>query len=155
MIKVIVVGKIKESALETLIQDYQKRIKPFVKLELIELKDEPNFEQEDRNQRSITLESDRILKAIQAQDQVILCDLQGSLMDSNQLSETLHHHQVHGQTSCLIIGGSLGVDERVRARAQHHWKLSANTFPHGLVRLLVLEQIYRAYKIMHNQPYHK
>ncbi len=155
MIKVIAVGKIKEKALTTLIQDYLKRIQAFTKMDVIELKDVPNSDKPGVNQIVIGTESNHILEKIQTRDVVVLCELSGDSIDSIELSRLIDRHQTHSQDLVFVIGGSLGVDERVKQRANYQWKLSANTFPHALVRLLVLEQIYRSYKILNHQSYHK
>ena len=156
MIKLIVVGKIKEKALESLIQDYIKRIQPFSKLLVEEIKDEPNYEDDAKNLQSLMKESQLILSKITKDDQVILLELRGKLIDSIELSEHMDKAMTYGSKNIVfVIGGSLGVHEDVRQRTNILWKLSANTFPHGIVRLLVLEQIYRAFKILNNQTYHK
>lgn len=156
MIKLIVVGKIKEKALESLIQDYIKRIQPFSKILIEEIKDEPNYEDEAKNLQSLIKESQLILSKITKDDQVILLELKGKLIDSIELSEHMDKAMTYGSKNIVfVIGGSLGVHEDVRQRSNILWKLSANTFPHGIVRLLVLEQIYRAFKILNNQTYHK
>ena len=156
MIKLIVVGKIKEKALESLIQDYIKRIQPFSKILIEEIKDEPNYEDEAKNLQSLLKESQLILSKITKDDQVILLELRGKLIDSIELSEHMDKAMTYGSKNIVfVIGGSLGVHEDVRQRTNILWKLSANTFPHGIVRLLVLEQIYRAFKILNNQTYHK
>ena len=156
MIKLIVVGKIKETALESLIQDYIKRIQPFSKILVEEIKDEPNYEDEAKNLQSLIKESQLILSKITKDDHVILLELRGKLIDSIELSEHMDKAMTYGSKNIVfVIGGSLGVHEDVRQRANILWKLSANTFPHGIVRLLVLEQIYRAFKILNNQTYHK
>ena len=156
MIKLIVVGKIKEKALESLIQDYIKRIQPFSKILIEEIKDEPNYEDGAKNLQSLLKESQLILSKITKDDQDILLDLRGKLIDSIELSGHMDKAMTYGSKNIVfVIGGSLGVHEDVRQRANILRKLSANTFPHGIVRLLVLEQIYRAFKILNNQRYHK
>lgn len=156
MIKLIVVGKIKEKALESLIQNYIKRIQPFSKILIEEIKDEPNYEDDAKNLQSLLKESQLILSKITKDDQVILLELRGKLIDSIELSGHMDKAMTYGSKNIVfVIGGSLGVHEDVRQRSNILWKLSANTFPHGIVRLLVLEQIYRAFKILNNQTYHK
>ncbi len=156
MIKLIVVGKIKEKTLESLIQDYIKRIQPFSKILIEEIKDEANYEDEAKNLQSLMKESQVILSKITKDDHVILLELRGKLIDSIELSEHMDKAMTYGSKNIVfVIGGSLGVHEELRQRANILWKLSANTFPHGIVRLLVLEQIYRAFKILNNQTYHK
>ena len=156
MIKILCVGKLKEPALKSLVEDYAQRIQPFRKLTIQEHPDEPISEKPGQAALAITKESTAILAAIKATDQVILLDLAGSPMRSEELAELIDTNQTHGAKSLVfVIGGSQGVSDAVRQRADQRWKLSDNTFPHGIVRVLVLEQIYRAYKILSNQTYHK
>lgn len=155
MIKLIAVGRLKEPALEALVSEYATRLKAFVKLQVIEVKDEPNFDDEARNAHAMAQEAERILRAIEPKERVVLLDVSGQTLDSIEVSRLIESAQVSAQKLCFVIGGSLGVDARVRARADVRWSLSANTFPHGLVRVMVLEQIYRGYKILHRQSYHK
>ncbi|NTW95758.1 MAG: 23S rRNA (pseudouridine(1915)-N(3))-methyltransferase RlmH [Erysipelotrichaceae bacterium] len=156
MIKLICVGKLKEKALVSLVEDYSQRIQPFHKLSLIELPDEPNTESESLNLKAIDKESKAILSTIGSDDGVILLDLKGVLISSEKLAlliQTNFNRSV--KNVVFVIGGSLGVNDELRERADFIWKLSDNTFPHGLVRVLVLEQIYRSFKILSNQTYHK
>lgn len=156
MIRLISVGKVKEPALESLIEDYRKRIEPYSKIESVVLKDYPTSDDEAQNAQVIERESNSILEKIQNEDQVILLDLQGKLIDSPGLADliqTAYNRSV--KNIVFVIGGSLGVSDKVRSRADIRWKLSANTFPHQIVRLLVLEQVYRAFRILNNHPYHK
>lgn len=156
MIKLICVGKLKEKALISLVDDYAKRIQPYHKLTITELPDEPNFDQASLNQKAIEKESKAILAQISSDDFVILLDLKGKGLTSEALADaiqTAFNRSI--KTLVFIIGGSMGVSDDVRKRADLMWKLSDNTFPHGLVRVLALEQIYRSYKILSNQSYHK
>lgn len=156
MIRLISVGKIKETHLDALIEDYRKRIEPYSKIELITLKDFPTSDDEALNIQVIETESKSILDKIQNEDYVILLDLNGSLIDSIQLSDRLQKAFNRSFKNIdFIIGGSLGVNDAVRLRADMRWKLSSNTFPHQIVKLLVLEQIYRSFRILNNHPYHK
>ena len=156
MIKLICVGKLKVKALISLTDDYAQRIQPYHKLSIIELNDEPNFDSAALNQKAIEKESKAILNAIGSDDVVILLCLNGQPMSSEALAQTIQTaFNRSAKTLVFVIGGSLGVSDEVRARANTMWKLSDNTFPHGLVRVLLLEQIYRSYKILSNQTYHK
>lgn len=156
MIKIICVGKLKEKAIATLVNDYLKRILPYTKISIDELKDYPNFDDEASNRLSIEKESKSILDKITVDDFVILLDLRGKYYSSIEVSELINQASIYGSKNIVfIIGGSLGVDETVVQRANTVWKLSNNTFPHGIVRVLVLEQIYRSYRILNNQAYHK
>lgn len=156
MIKIICVGKLKEKAIATLVNDYLKRILPYTKISMDELKDYPNFDDEASNRLSIEKESKSILDKITVDDFVILLDLRGKYYSSVEVSQLINQASIYGSKNIVfIIGGSLGVDETVVQRANTVWKLSNNTFPHGIVRVLVLEQIYRSYRILNNQAYHK
>jgi 23S rRNA (pseudouridine1915-N3)-methyltransferase len=156
MIKLICVGKLKEKALISLTEDYAGRIQPYHKLTILELNDEPNFDSSSLNQKAIEKESKAILSSILPEDVVILLDLKGQAMSSETLAQTIQGaFNRSAKTLVFVIGGSLGVSDDVRARANVVWKLSDNTFPHGLVRVLLLEQIYRSFKILSNQTYHK
>ena len=140
------------------IEEYAKRIRPYEKLELLEVKDEkaPESNSQAENTAVKNAEGQRLLKQIREQDYVILLDLAGKLMDSVTLSETIDHCHSSGKSSiAFVIGGSLGVSEELIRRADLRWKLSDNTFPHQLCRILVLEQIYRAFRILNHEPYHK
>ena len=115
MIKLIVVGKIKEKALESLIQDYIKRIQPFSKILVEEIKDEPNYEDDAKNLQSLMKESQLILSKITKDDQVILLELRGKLIDSIELSGHMDKAMTYGSKNIVfVIGGSLGVHEDVR-----------------------------------------
>jgi 23S rRNA (pseudouridine1915-N3)-methyltransferase len=156
MIKLICVGKLKEKALISLVEDYSQRIQPFHKLTLIELADEPNTDSDSLNQKAIEKESKAILSQISLEDGVILLDLKGELLSSVGLAQAIQANFNRSVKNVVfVIGGSLGVNDELRHRANLIWKLSDNTFPHGLVRVLVLEQIYRSFKILSNQTYHK
>jgi len=156
MIKLICVGKLKERALKSLCDDYSKRIQPYHKLAIIELQDEPNFDSDALNRVSIDKESKAIINVLNPDDFVILLDLKGQGLASEKLAETVQNAFNRSVKQIVfIIGGSLGVNNELRERANQVWKLSENTFPHGLVRVLVLEQIYRSFKILTHQTYHK
>lgn len=156
MIKILCVGKLKEKAIISLVDDYLKRILPYSKISIDELKDYPNYDDEASNKLSIEKESKSILDKITNDDFVILLDLRGKYYTSVEISQIIDQASVYGSKNIVfVIGGSLGVDETVVQRANSVWKLSNNTFPHGLVRVLVLEQIYRSYRILNNQAYHK
>lgn len=155
MIKLICVGKIKESSISTAIQEYQKRLAAFVKFSIIEVS-ESKLKDESQLDRIRQEEALNILKLIQSKDQVVLFDLAGKSLDSiefsQQLMKTLDEasHDV-----ILIIGGSHGVDDRVKQRSDQQLSFSALTFPHQLFRLLVCEQVYRAFMIAQHRSYHK
>lgn len=158
MIKIIAVGKIKELSLRELIEEYKKRLTSYVKLSIVELADEPTGQNNSAAQDELVKikEGERILSQIKEKEYVILLDLKGKMISSDQLAEKISNLYT-GSISDItfVIGGSLGVSQAVINRANYRWKLSDLTFPHQIVRLLLLEQIYRAYKINYHEPYHK
>ena len=145
MIKIVCIGKIKEHYLDELINDYKTRISKYHKIEIIELKDS-----------NITSESDEILKTIKSSDYNILMDI-----NSEEYSSIEFSHFIDNTLSSInsnitfIIGGSNGVDDRVKSIVKKRVSFSKLTFPHGLFRGILLEQIYRSFKIMNNESYHK
>ncbi|MDD6467701.1 MAG: 23S rRNA (pseudouridine(1915)-N(3))-methyltransferase RlmH [Erysipelotrichaceae bacterium] len=156
--KLICVGKVKEKALRSLIEEYQKRLQPYTKLEIVEVEDgmAPQSNSEAQNELVKEKEGQQILSKIKEKEFVILLDLWGKMMSSEQLAQKMEEYQAyHGSQITFVIGGSLGLSPAVVQRADVRWKLSDLTFPHQIVRLLVLEQIYRSFKILKNEPYHK
>lgn len=153
MIKVITVGKIKEKPAQALIDEYLKRLSSVHKVEIIQLNKSKNKDTDVM--KIIEDESNRIIEKIQPQDYVVLLDLIGKNIHSETLSQTIDQTLSQGQTIVFVIGGSHGVSSKVKARAQFLWQLSGLTFPHQLVRILLLEQIYRAFMILKAHPYHK
>ena len=158
MIKIVCVGKIREKALKELIAEYQKRLGGYTSLMIEEVSDEATVQSNSEAQNEIVRkkEGERILSRIKEKEYVILLDLKGKMLDSVRLSEKMETLFTDGYSDItFVIGGSLGVSEEVIRRSDFRWQLSELTFPHQLVRLILLEQIYRAYKIMKNEPYHK
>ena len=140
------------------IADYLKRIQPYEKTEIIEVEDEkaPESNSDAENEKVKTTEGSKLLKQIRDTDYVVLLDLAGKEMDSVSLSKHIESEHTRGYNRIVfVIGGSLGVSRELIARADFRWKLSVNTFPHQLCRIIVLEQIYRAFRILHHEPYHK
>lgn len=152
MIRIIGIGKIKDKNLATLIDDYQKKINRYHKFEIIEVKDEPI---RDNEKEVLDIEASRVLKLIQDQDYVILLDLHGKEMDSVSFAEKLDKLFISKPRIVFVIGGSLGLGEELIKRSNNRLKLSEMTFLHGMTRLVLVEQIYRAFKILNNETYHK
>lgn len=145
MIKIICVGKIKEKYLTDLINDYKTRITKYQKIEIIELKD-----------NNIESESNEILNHLNNKDYNILMDIHGKKINSVDLSNLIDSKFTSGyNTITFIIGGSNGVNEVVKKNVQMLLSFSDMTFPHGLFRGILLEQIYRSFKILNNESYHK
>lgn len=158
MIKVIGVGKIKEKALKSLIDEYVKRLSAYTKIEVIEVSDEAALDKfsDAENKKVMEIEGERVLKKIKDKEYVILLDLHGEMLSSEQLATKLNSIQTYNSSDItFVIGGSLGVSDALVKRSQLRWKLSDLTFTHQMVRVLILEQIYRAYKINNNETYHK
>jgi 23S rRNA (pseudouridine1915-N3)-methyltransferase len=158
MIRILAVGKIKEKANKDLISEYIKRLVPYVKLEVIEV-DEAQLAKNASDADIEILknkESDKILSLILPSHHVILLDLTGKYLSSTDFSDYIFKQYVLGNSDIIfVIGGSHGVSDSLRKRADFRLKLSEMTFPHQIARLILIEQIYRAYKIHSNEPYHK
>lgn len=157
-ITVISVGKIKEKYLRDGIAEYAKRLGRYCKLELTEVADEktPDGASEAEEQKIKETEGQRILRCIRDTDYVIALALDGKMLDSPELSKLLENLGIQGKSSVVfVIGGSLGLSEEVLRRADYRLSFSRMTFPHQLMRMILLEQIYRSYRIMYGEPYHK
>lgn len=145
MIKILCVGKIKENYLNDLIQDYKTRITKYHKIEIIEIKD-----------TNINNESNKILESINDKDFNICMDINGKEYTSVELSNIIDNAFTNGYgTITFIIGGSDGINEFVKNKCNLRLSFSKLTFPHGLFRGILLEQIYRSFKILNNESYHK
>lgn len=158
MIKIVAVGKIKEKALRMQIEEYEKRLRTFTKLEIIEVHDEiaPQSNSEAQNEQVKEKEGERILSKIRDNEYVVLLDLWGEMLNSEQFSKKIDQLQTNGNSNItFVIAGSLGPSKQVYDRCKYRWKLSDLTFTHQMTRVLVLEQIYRAFMIQNNNPYHK
>ena len=152
-INVISVGNIKEKYLQELILDYKKRISKYAQIELIELKDESNKINENVVK---DIEGERILSSIKDGFYVILLDIKGQMLDSISLSKKLDEISTYYSSKiAFVIGGSYGVSEAVKKRANFMLSFSKMTFPHQLAKGMLLEQIYRSFKILNNETYHK
>lgn len=151
MIKIITVGSIKENYLKDAMEEYMKRIKKYSNIELIEVKDEGLVEQ----QKAIMREADKIKKHITEKTYVITLEIEGKELSSVEFAEKLDKIQIENSNITFIIGGSYGLSPEIKQKANFHLSFSKMTFPHQLFRLLLLEQIYRAFKILNNESYHK
>lgn len=157
-IRLICVGRIKEKFYTQAVCEYAKRLSRYCKLEIVELADEktPDNASDAQNLIIKAKEGDRILEAISERSYVIALAIEGRMQDSVELSKQLEDLGVDGYAQVtFIIGGSLGLDRRVLDRADYKLSFSRMTFPHQLMRVILLEQIYRAFKIMNKEPYHK
>ncbi len=157
-IKIIAVGKIKEKYLNMGIQEYFKRLLPYTKLEIIEIADEKAPENLSENQiiQVKKIEGDKILSRITPDDYVVALAIKGIQKSSEKLSIFFENHMTYNSSDIVfVIGGSNGLSDEVLTRSNELMSFSILTFPHQIMRLLLLEQIYRAYKILKNEPYHK
>lgn len=157
-IRIISVGKVKERYLLAGINEYKKRLSTFTKLEILELEDEkiPDKASAMQEEQIKEKEGKRILEKIRDDEYVILLDLHGKEIDSIELSKHLEQCMVNGKSVItFVIGGSLGLSKSVIARSDFRLCFSKLTFTHQMIKLFLLEQIYRSYKIMNHQTYHK
>lgn len=145
MIRILCVGKIKEKYLEELINDYKKRIGKYIKIEIVELKDDINYKREVNN----------LYKNIRKNDYNIGLDLSGKSYTSEEFAKKIEDILIVNSNITFIIGGSLGLDDEIRRACSCLISFSSMTFPHGLFRGILLEQIYRACKINNHEMYHK
>ncbi len=136
-------------------QEYAKRMPRDVKVELQELALGQRSKNNPDIPRAMVQEGERMLAAIPEGDRVIALEVGGKNWSTEQLAERMSHWQMHGENCTLLIGGPDGLAQSCIARAQDKWSLSALTLPHPLVRIVLIEQLYRATTILHNHPYHK
>lgn len=138
--------------------EYSKRLSRYIKLEITEVVDEktPDSASEKEENQIRDKEAERLLKQIRQEDYVIALAIDGKMYDSMAFSKKLDRFGVLGRGSVVfVIGGSLGLGEQVLERADESISFSKMTFPHQLMRVILLEQIYRGYRILRNEPYHK
>ncbi|WP_195215737.1 23S rRNA (pseudouridine(1915)-N(3))-methyltransferase RlmH [Streptococcus oralis] len=157
-IKIVTVGKLKEKYLKDGIAEYTKRISRFAKLEMIELADEktPDKASELENQKILETEGARILSKVGERDFVVVLAIEGKTFSSEDFSKQLEQASIKGySTLTFIIGGSLGLAPIVKNRANLSVSFGRLTLPHQLMRLVLVEQIYRAFTIQQGSPYHK
>lgn len=157
-ITLITVGKIKEKYLKEAIAEYVKRLRKYCKINIIELSDEKTPDNASEKDELIikNKEGEQILKHIKDNMYVIALDLKGKTLSSEELAEYIRDLGVKGESNiAFIIGGSLGISENVLKRANYKLCFSKMTFPHQLFRVMLLEQIYRGFRIIKGEPYHK
>ena len=157
-ITLITVGKIKEKYLKDAIAEYSKRLSRYCKLEIIEVADEktPDHASEVVEASIRAKEAERILKYVKDDAYVITLEINGKMLTSEELSEKIDTLGVQGTSHIIfIIGGSIGLGNTVLKRSDYALSFSKMTFPHQLMRVILLEQIYRSFKIMRNESYHK
>lgn len=150
MISVIAVGKVKEIYLEDGIKDYLKRLSKYTKIELIEIEDEA-FDKE----KTLKKEAEKILKRLNTKSYIITLEIEGKELDSIELSDLIRKVHISSSDITFIVGGSYGLDNSIKELSNYKLSFSKLTFPHQLFRLILLEQLYRSYKIINNESYHK
>lgn len=152
------VGKVKEKYFRDAIAEYAKRLSRYCKLEIIEVADEktPDKASETEEEQIKQKEADRILKNIREDSYCIALVIEGKKMDSVSLARNIERLGLNGKSNIVfVIGGSLGLHQSVLKRADDKLSFSDMTFPHQLMRVILLEQIYRSYRIINKEPYHK
>lgn len=157
-ITLVTVGKIKEKFYTDAIGEYSKRLSRYCKLDIIQVADEKTPDKASQLQETQikNREGERILAQIKDGAYVIALAIEGEMLDSEQLAKKMAHLGVGGQSQIVfVIGGSLGLSEAVLNRADYQLSFSRMTFPHQLMRVILLEQIYRSYRISAGEPYHK
>ena len=150
MIKIITVGKLKEEYFKDAVNEYLKRLSKYTKIDLIEVSDE-----DYDIKKTLEKERDSILKHINDKDYVITMEIEGKELTSVELSKKLNETLINSSDITFIIGGSYGLHEDIKNRSNYKLSFSKLTFPHQLFRVMLLEQIYRSYKILNNETYHK
>lgn len=157
-ITVITVGKIKEKYLRDAILEYSKRLSRYCKLEIVEVADEktPDQASETVEEQIRDKEGERILKNIRDDMYVITLEIGGKMLSSEEMAEKINALGIQGKSSiAFVIGGSIGLGKEVLKRSDYALSFSKMTFPHQLMRVILLEQIYRSYRIINGEPYHK
>nr|WP_320162092.1 23S rRNA (pseudouridine(1915)-N(3))-methyltransferase RlmH [uncultured Methanoregula sp.] len=157
-IRVVAVGKIKEKFLQDGIAEFEKRLRPYAKLQVIEIADEkrPLSATPSLESAAMEKEGERILSALPENAFVIALDVKGQAWSSVELSEAFREWELAGKNQlAFVIGGDLGLSPAVLARSDLRLSLSKMTFTHPMARLLLLEQVYRAFRILRGEPYHK
>lgn len=157
-ITLITVGKIKEKYWKDSIAEYAKRLGKYCKLEIIEVADEKTLDQasEALEEAIRNKEGERILKNIRDDMYVITLEIEGQMLSSEGLADKIERLGIQGKSSiAFVIGGSIGIGKEVRRRSDYALSFSKMTFPHQMMRVVLLEQIYRSYRIIQGEPYHK
>jgi 23S rRNA (pseudouridine1915-N3)-methyltransferase len=155
-IRIIAVGKIKDRYLQEGIAEYEKRLRPYVKLHIVELSEEKRPLSASPAIESVSKEKEGVLAAIPESSFVIALDMKGQSWSSEELAGSFREWELSGQNQLVfLIGGDLGFSPIVLARCDMRLSLSSMTFTHPMARLLLVEQIYRAFRILRGEPYHK
>lgn len=151
MIKIICVGKLKENYLKEAVNEYTKRLSKYTKINIVELNDISNTDVNG----IIKKEEEEILKYLDTKDYIIVLDIDGQSISSLELASKISNTFISYSNITFIIGGSYGLSDRIKSLANYKLSFSKLTFPHQLFRVMLLEQIYRVFKINNNEEYHK
>lgn len=157
-IEIIAVGKIKEKYFKQGIDEYMKRLTRYAKVSIIEVDDEATQEQMSETEMAQVLdkEAQRILSHIKSDRKIWVLAIEGKLITSEEIAAQLQDYATYGQSKLsIIIGGSLGLQESLKKQADISLSFGRITLPHQMIRLILVEQIYRAFRIMNQEPYHK
>lgn len=151
MIKIICVGKLKEKYLSDACSEYLKRLQKYTSIEIIEIQDEKI----DEEKQALQKEKEKIERYINPKDYIITLEIEGKELNSLELADKLNQTLIQNSNITFIIGGSHGIHQDIKNIANFKLSFSKLTFPHQLFRVLLLEQLYRCYKILNNEKYHK
>ena len=157
-ITILTVGKIKEKYLKDAIAEYAKRLSRYCKLEIVEVADEKTIENASQvlETQIRDKEAERLMKYIRKDAYVITLEIKGKQLTSEELSEKINQLGIQGKSHIIfVIGGSIGLGDEILKRSDYALSFSKMTFPHQLMRVILLEQIYRSYRIINGEPYHK
>lgn len=156
-VRIISVGKLKEKYWKEAQKEYEKMLGRFCRLEILELADEPTPENPSESEKHALLQKEgrRIKKAAEGFDILVAMAIEGTEYDSVSFSRSLQGYVDMGKSICFVIGGSFGIDQAIKGQAQMRFSLSRLTFPHRFARIALLEQLFRAFKIMNGESYHK
>ena len=151
MIKIICVGKLKEKYWNDACNEYLKRLQKYTNIEVIEIQDEKI----DEEKQALLKEKEKIEKYLNPKDYLVTLEIEGKELSSLELSEKLNQMLIQNSNITFIIGGSYGIHPEIKAKSNFKLSFSKLTFPHQLFRVLLLEQLFRSYKILNNEKYHK
>ena len=157
-ITILTVGKIKKKYLKDAIAEYAKRLSRYCKLEIVEVADEKTIENASQvlETQIRDKEAERLMKYIREDAYVITLEIKGKQLTSEELSEKINQLGIQGKSHIIfVIGGSIGLGDEILKRSDYALSFSKMTFPHQLMRVILLEQIYRSYRIINGEPYHK
>ncbi|MCR4685363.1 MAG: 23S rRNA (pseudouridine(1915)-N(3))-methyltransferase RlmH [Lachnospiraceae bacterium] len=157
-IEILCVGKLKESYLQDAVTEYKKRLSKYCRFNILEVADEKTIDKQSEAQDEIVRdrEGERLIRLLREQAYVITLEINGKMMDSVEFAKTMEELAVRSVSDIqFVIGGSLGLSKAVMNRADLALSFSKMTFPHQLMRVILLEQIYRGYRIINHEPYHK